>query len=75
MHARMIAFYSVGMSMKTLRNALFVDSSDSIIEKMMVMRRIATEQRTCLNRDFVTFLSFFISSTGLQTKKSQNCCD
>jgi hypothetical protein len=75
MHARMIAFYSVGMSMKTLRNALFVDSSDSIVEKMMVMRRIATEQRTGLNRDFVTFLSFFISSTGLQTKKSQNCCD
>jgi hypothetical protein len=29
----MIVFYIVGLSTKTLRNALFVDSTDSIIEK------------------------------------------
>jgi hypothetical protein len=37
MHARMIVFYIVGLSTKTLRNALFVDSTDSIIETMVVM--------------------------------------
>jgi hypothetical protein len=41
MHVRMIAFYIVGLSMKTLRNALFVDSIDSIIEKTAEMRRTA----------------------------------
>jgi hypothetical protein len=41
MHARMIVFYIVGLSMKTSRNALFVDSTVSIIEKMVVMTRIA----------------------------------
>jgi hypothetical protein len=45
MHARMIAFYIVGLSTKTLRNALFVDSTDSIEEKMTVMMRTATEER------------------------------
>jgi hypothetical protein len=29
----MITFYIVGLSMKTLRNALFVDSTDSIVRK------------------------------------------
>jgi hypothetical protein len=43
MHARMIAFYTVGLSMKTLRNAEFVDLINSIIEKTMVMTRTATE--------------------------------
>jgi hypothetical protein len=43
MHARMIAFYIVGLSTKTLRNALFVDSIDSIIEKTVVMTRTAIE--------------------------------
>jgi hypothetical protein len=42
-HARMIAFYIVGMSTKTSRNALFVDSADSIIEKKAVMMRTITE--------------------------------
>ena len=37
----MVAFYIVGMSMKTLRNALFVDSTDSIVEKTVVMTRTA----------------------------------
>jgi hypothetical protein len=42
---RMIAFYIVGLSMKPLRNALFVDSTHSVIEKMVVMARTATEKR------------------------------
>jgi hypothetical protein len=33
----MIAFYIVGLSTKTLRNALFVDSIDSMIEKTGLM--------------------------------------
>jgi hypothetical protein len=41
--ARMIAFYIVGLSMKTLINALFMDSTDSIIEKTAMMIRITTE--------------------------------
>jgi hypothetical protein len=40
--ARIIAFYIMGPSMKTLRNALFVDSTDLIIEKMTMMTRTAT---------------------------------
>jgi hypothetical protein len=39
----MIAFYIVGLSMKTSRNALFVDLTDSIVEKMAVMTRTAIE--------------------------------
>jgi hypothetical protein len=31
--ARMIALYTVGLSTKTFRNALFVGSTDSIIER------------------------------------------
>jgi hypothetical protein len=54
----MIAFYIVGMSMKTLRNALFVGLTNSIIEKMAVMTRTATEEMTGLKRCFDTFLSF-----------------
>jgi hypothetical protein len=45
MRARMIAFYIVGLSTKTSRNALFVDSTDSIVEKMEVMMRIATKEK------------------------------
>jgi hypothetical protein len=43
MRAGMIAFYIVDQSMKTLRNALFVDSADSIIKKMTVIMRTVTE--------------------------------
>jgi hypothetical protein len=60
MHARMIAFYIVGLSMKNLRNALFVDSTDSIIEKMVAMMRTATKEKAGLKRCFDTFLSFLI---------------
>jgi hypothetical protein len=43
MCARIIAFYIMDLSRKTLRNALFVDSIDSIIEKTAMMMRTATE--------------------------------
>jgi hypothetical protein len=59
-HARMIAFYIMRLSTKTLRNTLFVDSTDSIIEKMAVMMRTATEEKAGLKRYFGTFLSFLI---------------
>jgi hypothetical protein len=60
MRARMNAFYIVGRSMKTLKNALFMDLTDSIVEKMAVMTTIATEERADLKRCFGTFLSFLI---------------
>jgi hypothetical protein len=58
----MIAFYIVGMSMKTLINVLFVDSTNSIIEKMAMMMRTAIEieEKAGLKRWFDTFLSFLI---------------
>jgi hypothetical protein len=56
----MIAFYIVGRSMKTLRNVLFVDLTDSIIGKMAVMTTIGIEERAGLKRCFDTFLSFLI---------------
>jgi hypothetical protein len=56
----MIAFYIMGMSMKNLKNALFVDSSDSIVEKRAVMMRTTTEEMTGLKRCFDTFLSFLV---------------
>jgi hypothetical protein len=59
---RMIAFYIVDLITKTSRNALFVDSTDSIIEKMVVMMRTATDiqEKASLKRCFGTFLSFLI---------------
>jgi hypothetical protein len=58
----MIAFYIVGLSMKTSRNALFVDSTDSIVEKRTVMMRTAieTKEKVGLKRSFGTFRSFLI---------------
>jgi hypothetical protein len=58
----MIAFYIVVLSMKTSRNALFVDLTDSIIEKAAVMTITATEteEKAGLKRCFGTFLSFLI---------------
>jgi hypothetical protein len=50
----------MGMRVKTLRNALFVDTTDSIIEKMVVMMRTAIEQMADLKKCFGTFLSFLI---------------
>jgi hypothetical protein len=60
MRARMIAFYIVRRSMKTLRNVLFVDLTDSMVGKMTVMTTIATEERASIKRCFGTFLSFLI---------------
>jgi hypothetical protein len=62
MRAIMIAFYIVDLSTKTSRNALFVDSTDSIIEKTVVMMRTAieTEEKAGLKRCFGTFLSFLV---------------
>jgi hypothetical protein len=62
MRARMITFYIVGPSMKTLTNALFADSTDLIIEKTTVMMRTATEteEKAGLKMCFGTFLSFLI---------------
>jgi hypothetical protein len=58
----MRAFYIMGLGMKTLRNALFMDSTDSIIEKMTVMTRTETktEEKAGLKRCFGTFLSFLV---------------
>jgi hypothetical protein len=60
--ARMIAFYIMGLSTKTLITAPFVDSTDSIVEKTAVMMRTATEteEKAGLKRCFGTFLSFLI---------------
>jgi hypothetical protein len=58
--ARMIAFYIVDLSTKTLRNVLFVNSTNSIVKKMTVMTRTATEEKVSLKRWFSTFLSFLI---------------
>jgi hypothetical protein len=66
MHARMIAFYIVG-SMKTLRNALFVDLTDSVIGKMAVMMTIATEERAGLKG--VLVLSYHSSFEALVCKQ------
>jgi hypothetical protein len=59
---RIIAFYIVDLSTKTSRNAIFVDSTDSIIEKTAVMMRTTTEteEKTSLKRCFDTFLSFLV---------------
>jgi hypothetical protein len=56
----MIAFYIIGLSTKTLRNGLFVDSTNSIIEKTAVMIRTIIEEKTDLKRGFSTLLSFLV---------------
>jgi hypothetical protein len=58
----MIAFYIMGLSMKTSRNALFVYSTDSIVEKMVAMMRTTTkiEEKAGLKRCFDTFLSLLV---------------
>jgi hypothetical protein len=45
MGARMIVLYILGLSMKTLRNAIFVGLTDSIAKKMAVMMRRTIEKR------------------------------
>jgi hypothetical protein len=46
--------------MKTLRNGLFMGSTGSMIEKMVVMITTATKEMTHLKRCFGTFLSFLV---------------
>jgi hypothetical protein len=48
--------------MKTLKNVLFVDLIDSIVEKTVVMMRtvIEIEEKAVLKMYFGTFLSFLI---------------
>jgi hypothetical protein len=56
----MIGFYIVSLSTKTSRNALFVDSTDLIVEKTAVMTKTATEteEKAGLKRYFDTLLLF-----------------
>jgi hypothetical protein len=58
----MIAFYIVGLSMKALINVLFMNSTDSIVEKMAVIMRTTTEteEKAGLKRCFGTFLLFLV---------------
>jgi hypothetical protein len=58
----MIAFYIVGPSTETLRNAIFMDSTDPIVEKTTVLMRttIETEENVDLKACFGIFLSFLI---------------
>jgi hypothetical protein len=65
MRARMIAFYIIGLSTKTLRNGLFVDSTNSIIEKTAMIIRTIIEEKTDLKRCFSTLLSFLVLSIDL----------
>jgi hypothetical protein len=67
MCARIIVFYIVGLSTKTLRNALFVDSIDSIVEKTAVMTRTATKEKTRLKSILV--LSYHSSFEMLVCKQ------
>jgi hypothetical protein len=53
---------------KRLRNALFVDSTDSIVEKMAVMMRTATEEKVSLKWCFGTLLSFIVRSVDSQIR-------
>jgi hypothetical protein len=65
----MIAFYIVGLSTKTLINALFVDSTDSIIEKTMVMMRTTTETEEKVGLKGVLVLSYQSSFEALVCKQ------
>jgi hypothetical protein len=67
MCVRMIAFYIMGLCTKTLGNALFVDSTDSIIEKMVVMMRTVKEENGGLKSALV--LSYHFSFEALCCKQ------
>jgi hypothetical protein len=55
----------MGLSMKTLRNALFVDSTDSIIEKTTVMTTTATKTEENAGLKGVLVLSYHFSFEAL----------
>jgi hypothetical protein len=65
----MIAFYIMGLSMQILRNALFVDSTDSIIEKTAVMMRTTTEKEEKAGPKVVLILSYNSSFEVLVCKQ------
>jgi hypothetical protein len=65
----MIAFYIVGLSTKTLINALFVDSTDSIVEKTMVMMRTTTKTEEKVGLKGVLVLSYQSSFEALVCKQ------
>jgi hypothetical protein len=67
--ARMIALYIMGRSTKTLRNALFVDFMDSIIEKTVVMMRTVTEIEEKAGLKYVLVLSYHSSFEALVCKQ------
>jgi hypothetical protein len=46
--------------MKTLRNVLLVELTNSIVEKMAVMTITATEEKVGQKRCFDTFLVFLV---------------
>jgi hypothetical protein len=48
-----------GIEYENLENALFIDSTDSIVEKAVVMMRTAIEEKTGLKRCFGTYHSSF----------------
>jgi hypothetical protein len=55
----MIVFYIMDLSTKTMRNALFMNSTDSIIEKIAVMMRTATETEEKTVLKGVLLLSYY----------------
>jgi hypothetical protein len=65
----MIAFYIMGLSMKNSRNALFVDSTDSIIEKAAMMMRTTTETEEKVGLKGVLVLSYHSSFEALVCKQ------
>jgi hypothetical protein len=69
MRARMIAFYIMNLGMKTLRNALFVDSINSIIGNTTVMTGTATETEEKVGLKGVLTLSYHSSFEALVYKQ------
>jgi hypothetical protein len=67
-HVRIIAFYIMGLSTKTLRNALFVELIDSIIEKLMVIMRTATKTEEKTDQKGVLVLFYHSSFKALVFK-------
>jgi hypothetical protein len=57
------------LSTKTLSNALFVDSIDSIVEKTVVMMRIATEIEEKAGQKGILVLSYHSSFESLVCKQ------
>jgi hypothetical protein len=65
----MITFYIVCLSMKTSTNAFFVDSTDSIVEKTVVMTRTTTETEEKARLKDVLALSYHSSFEALVCKQ------